>query len=42
MVAGPRGGVHLGILGGGVPPRYPDSISDQKMLLSTPVSRPDL
>ena len=42
MVADPRGGVLLRILGGGVPPGYPDPISDQKMPLSTPVFRPDL
>ena len=53
MVVGPRGGVLLGILGGGVPPGYPDSISDQKNaiihtrfqtrpLKSVPVFRPGL
>ena len=37
-------GVLLGILGGGVPPgsTNPDPISDQKVLFSTPVFRPDL
>ena len=38
------GGVLLGILGGGVPPgsSNPNQISDQKMLVSTPVFRLDL
>ena len=38
------GGAHPEILGGGMPPGSPnpDPISDQKMLFSTPVSRPDL
>ena len=38
------GGVLLGILGGGVPlgSPNPDPISDQKMLMSTPVFRPGL
>ena len=38
------GGVLLGILGGGVPPgsSNPNPISDQKMLVSTPVFRLDL
>ena len=35
---GRGGGVLLGILGGGVP----DPISDQKILFSIPVFRPDL
>ena len=43
MVSG-EGGVLLGILGGGVPlgSPNPDPISDQKMLMSTPVFRPGL
>ena len=38
------GGGTLGILGGGVPPGFPnpDPISDQKMSFSTPVFRPVL
>ena len=44
LAPGGGGGVFLGILGGGMLPGslYPDSISDQKMLFSTPVFRPDL
>ena len=44
-VLAPPGGLLLGILGGSVLPRSspnPDPISDQKMLFSTPVFRPDL
>ena len=38
------GGVHLGILGRGVPPGTPnpDPISDQSIPFSTPVFRPGL
>ena len=38
------GGVLLGVLGGGVPPRStdPDPISDLKMALFTPIFRPGL
>ena len=40
----PGGGVHLGILGGGVPPGSPnpDLISDRKLSFFTPVFRPGL
>ena len=44
LTSPPRGGVLLGIFGGGVPPasRNPDPTSDQKMQFPTPVFRPGL